>query len=165
MDEQSIWIKNRFFFAVYIGVVAGLIWGGIKIAAYYLGFTKVIPAFLAQPFFGPDGLDSWRGHMLGWLYIIIASLVASIVYALLFHKVRGPWLGLAYGFLIWLIVYGWIGPATGMTQRLQQLDLDSAVTDAGLFILWGVFIGYTIAFHFAEKKVHTQGLLKRRKIW
>ena len=61
MDERSIWIKNRFFFAVYIGVVAGLIWGGIKIAAYYLGFTKVIPAFLAEPFFGPDGLDSWRG--------------------------------------------------------------------------------------------------------
>lgn len=140
-------------FTLYIGFFAGVIWGFFKIIAYYIGFTKVIPAYIADPFFKRDYLTSWTGHLIGWGFFILFSILAAGLYMLLFHRVKGPWMGIVFGVAIWLLIFGWPGPWLGTSKYFTQLDLNSNVTEICLLIMWGLFIGYSIAFEFTEERV------------
>ncbi len=152
MTKEAEHKTNRWKFILYLGFFAGFIWGGVKLCFYYLGFTKVIPAFLAEPFYTHDFLDSLTGHMMGWLYFVAFSMLASIFYFLFLRKVKGPWLGIAYGILWWSFLYLFFGPLNGMMKSIDKLDWNSIVTDACLFILWGLFIGFTIAVEFTDEQ-------------
>lgn len=151
MAQQSGHRTNRWRFILNLGFYAGLIWGAFKIGLYYVGFTKVIPAFLVEPFMKHDLLASWTGHIIGLLSFIIFSLIASFVYYGLFKKVRGPWMGMIYGLLWWALLYIAIGPPSGMMKNLLKLDMNSITSDLCMFLLWGVFIGYTIAVEFNDE--------------
>jgi hypothetical protein len=155
MNEMTQTTKhtNRFKYALSLGCYAGLIWGAVKIGFYYLGFTKVIPGFLAEPFYKHSQLASWSGHFIGWLYFIVFSVLASFLYMLLLSKVRGPWLGILYGWVWWSIIYLFVGPLTGMMKWIGQLDWNSIIVDACLFTLWGLFIGYSMAVEFTDDRL------------
>jgi|SRR5690625_4440155 len=145
--------KNRLIYGLYVGFFAGLIWGTIKILAYYLGFTKVIPAFIADAFFKHDALEGWVGHIAyGLISFIIFSMIVSFLYALLFHKVNGYWLGLAYGVIWWVLIYIAVGPYIGMVPKILDIDWNSRLTDFCIFLMWGIFIGYTIAYEYTEER-------------
>jgi uncharacterized membrane protein YagU involved in acid resistance len=151
--DQTVVRTNRWIFAVKLGFFAGLIWGAVKIMFYYLGFTKVLPAFLVEPFFVREFMNSWSGHLVGWLFFTLFSIAASVLYAAFLYKVKGPWPGVAYGLIWWALLYLWIGPITGMMKRIDRLDWNSILSDASLFVLWGVFIGYTIAIEFTDETI------------
>lgn len=146
--------KNRFLYGLYVGFYAGLIWGLAKIFAYYLGFTKVIPAFIADAFFKHDVLESWSGHFYGLIFFILFSMIASLIYAALFHKIKGSWFGLLYGTIWWLLIYIAVGPFIGMVPLITDLDWNSRITDFCIFLLWGVFIGYTISFEYTDERTN-----------
>lgn len=145
---------NVWGFAIQTGFFAGLIWIAVKALESYLRFTKVPSGFMAKPFFREEYLDTAAGYWTGWGVFIVFSIVAAMVYAALLRKVRGPWAGLAYGAVWWIVLYGMVGPATGMMKPAGQLDLVSVVTDFCLFLLWGLFIGYSISFEFTDERGH-----------
>lgn len=149
---QTIDHTNPWLFAAKIGLYGGFIWGGMYIIAYFLGFTKVIPGFLVEPFFKHDFLASWTGHMIGWLGFFVLTLVASFVYTALFRKVKGPWLGFGYGLAWWALLFG-LGPFLKMMKPIYKLDLDTLITTACIFIIWGSFIGYTITIEFTDDRL------------
>lgn len=142
---------NRWKFILSLGFFAGLIWGAVKIVFYYLGFTKVIPGFLAEPFYTHKFLNSWNGHLVGWFYFIVFSLLASVLYMIFFSKVKGPWLGIGYGLFWWSFLYLFFGPLNGMMKRIDKLDWNSIISDICLFLLWGIFIGYTVSMEFTDE--------------
>lgn len=150
--EQATERTNRTLFVLNLGWFAGVIWGAVKILFYYLGFTKVLPGFLAEPFIKHSVLANWYGHLVGWLFFIVFSLIASLIYFVCFKKVRGAWLGIFYGIAWWALLYGLIGPWTGMMKMIHKLDWNSISTDFCLFTLWGIFIGYTVALEFTEDR-------------
>ncbi|WDH81339.1 YqhR family membrane protein [Paenibacillus urinalis] len=155
--EQRREITNKFVFALEIGFFAGLIWGGIQWIFYYFNFTVVPIGFLAEPFFKHAYIYKIQGHFIGWLFFIVFSLIASIIYTYLFRKLKGPIPGLIYGIAWWVILFVWIGPWTGMMKPLNQLTWDSIFSEVCLFLLWGLFIGYSIAMEFTdERKRDTQ---------
>jgi hypothetical protein len=135
-----------------IGFFAGVIWGGIKLLEYGLKFTKVSPGFVIEPFFKHSFLISWWGLALGWASFVILSMAAAWIYGWLFHQIKGPYLGLAYGLVWWILIYMGIGPWIGMVIPAWQLDWNTITTDICLFILWGLFIGYSIAMEFTEEE-------------
>lgn len=141
---------NPWLFALKTGFYAGLIWGFIYILGYYLGFTKVIPGLLAEPFFKHDYLASWRGHLIGWIFFIVFSILASLLYVAVLRKAKSPWPGFGYGVLWWGIVFG-LGPLLGMMKPIYQLDLNSLLTSSSIFLFWGCFIGYTISVEFNDE--------------
>ncbi|MFS1512146.1 YqhR family membrane protein [Chengkuizengella sp. SCS-71B] len=143
---------NRFLFALNLGFFAGLIWGAIHKGFYYLSFTKITSSFLAEPFFKHDFLNTWSGFFIGWLFFILFSIFSSFIYTFLFSKVKGAWLGLVYGLFWWANIYLWIGPLTGMMEWINKLDLNSIITGVCFFLLWGIFIGYTIAIEFTNEQ-------------
>lgn len=144
---------NRWFFSLNIGFFAGLIWGGMKVLTYYLGFTKVWPAFLAKPYLKDSLLENWVGHLIGWGHFIVFSILAAVIYVFVLYRLKGPWPGLLYGAAWWLLLYLAIGPVSGMMKVLWKLDLNSIITDCCIFLLWGVFIGYTIAFEYTDERL------------
>jgi uncharacterized membrane protein YagU involved in acid resistance len=143
---------SKGLFALYIGFFAGLIWGGVRLLSYGLKFTTVPPGFLIKPFFKNSFVATWPGMLLGWGSFIVFSLVAALIFIAFLRKVRGSWVGLVYGFLWWVLIYVVIGPIFGMVDSLLRLDLNSLAFDFCLFILWGLFIGYSIVFEYTNEQ-------------
>ncbi|MEB3101461.1 YqhR family membrane protein [Ferviditalea candida] len=152
-------LTNRWMHAMYIGFFAGLIWGALKILLYLIKFTKVIPGFLAEPFFKNEFLKTWNGHVIGLLFFIVFSIAAALLYTALFVKHKGPWIGLFYGLAWWAVLYLLVGPPSGMMKSIRLLDTNTLLADLCLFTLWGVFIGFSISYEFTDERVREPGAL------
>lgn len=148
---------NRWVFAVYIGFFAGLIWGGLRIVEYYLRLTDLVPGFLVEFYFRHDFLTTKWGGVVGWVFFTIFSIAASLIYAAMLHKARGPWNGLAYGLIWWGLLYLLIGPSTGMMPWIYDQGWNTIITDLCLFALWGLFIGYSINVEFTDEPEQSAG--------
>ncbi|CAM4268980.1 MAG: YqhR family membrane protein [Paenibacillus macerans] len=146
-ERTNIWI-----YSLEIGFFAGLIWGGIKGFFYFLRFTTVIPGYLVEPFFKRSFLYSQPGYYVGWLSFIVFSILATLIYTLLFRKLKGPGPGILYGIVWWGLIFGILGPAFGMTRPLLELSKDTLISEFCLYLLWGLFIGYTTAEEYTDER-------------
>jgi hypothetical protein len=142
---------NPWTYSLYIGLFAGLIWGAVKMLEFALRFTQVVPGFLLEPFFRHAFLVTWQGILLGYASFILFSIAAAFLYGAFLRKLKGPWPGLAYGVVWWGLIFLLIGPFTEMVPAITQLDINSFATDLSLFLLWGMFIGYSISMEFTDE--------------
>lgn len=153
VQDETVQHTNPWWFALYIGFYAGLIWGGLKMLENYFHFTSLSPGFLVEPFFKHSFLMTWQGYLLGFFFFILFSIGAALIYTVLLRKIKGPWLGMVYGLAWWVLIYLLIGPVVGMNAPIGQIDINTLVTDASLFLLWGLFIGYSISVEFTDERV------------
>ncbi|MFI2855512.1 YqhR family membrane protein [Paenibacillus sp. JSM ZJ436] len=153
---------NRFTFALELGFYAGLIWGGIRWFFYAFNFTSVLPGFLLEPFFKHSFLASTAGQLAGWLSFIVLSVAASLLYVLLFLKAKGPWPGIAYGIVWWVLLFIVLNPLLQWSAPVKLLTWDTNISEMCLFLLWGLFIGYTTAVEYTDEKLRDgKGVLSR----
>ncbi|GIO38987.1 hypothetical protein J41TS12_38480 [Paenibacillus antibioticophila] len=143
---------NLWGFSIMIGFFAGLIWGAVKGLFYYLSFTTVLPGFLVEPFFKHSFLNTQPGYYVGWLSFILFSILATLIYTLAFRKLRGPFPGLVYGIVWWMLIFVVFGPLTQITEPESQLSFDTLFSEFCLFLLWGLFIGYSAAEEFTDER-------------
>ncbi|WP_054957689.1 YqhR family membrane protein [Paenibacillus dakarensis] len=153
MQHRSEKIRtNRFLFALELGFYAGLIWGGIRWIFYALHFTTIVPGFLLEPYFKHSFLKSMEGQALGWISFIALSIIASMLYVFLFRKAKGPWPGIAYGVIWWAVLFFALTPLLHMTLPMNRLSWDTKISEICLFLLWGLFIGYTTAEEYTDER-------------
>ncbi|MFD0619441.1 YqhR family membrane protein [Paenibacillus sp. GCM10027629] len=148
-------------FAIQIGFFAGLIWGGIRWVFYIFQFTTITPGYLAEPFYKHSYLMTMRGQMVGWVYFILLSILATMIYTLCLRKLKGPWPGIGYGIVWWVILYGFIGPMMHMMPMLTKLSRTTILTEFCLFLIWGLFIGYTVAVEYTDERGREPGHAKK----
>lgn len=153
--KQKTERTNLWYFAMELGFFAGLIWGGIRWLIYVLHFTKVIPGFLVEPFFKHEFLMTPAGHLLGYLCFIVFSVVASLIYVLIFRKLNGPWPGMVYGVLWWSAIFLG-GSRLFLQQPPFRLPWNSVVSEFCIFLLWGLFIGFTAAIEYTDERKREQ---------
>ncbi|ASA23145.1 YqhR family membrane protein [Paenibacillus donghaensis] len=146
---------NPWLFALELGYFAGLIWGGARWLMYALHFTKVVPGMLLEPFFKHDFLLGAAGQIAGYLSFIVFSVVLSLLYVLTMRKLRGPWPGMIYGILWWLVIF-LAFPQWFLLQRMFKLSWDSLISEFCVFLLWGLFIGYTAAIEYTDERKREQ---------
>lgn len=144
-------------FSLYIGFYAGVLLGALKLLEFAMRYTGIVPGFLLEPFFRHAFLVTWQGLALGYASFIGLSLIAAVVYGLFMRKARGPWPGIGYGLAWWVLLYLLVGPLTGMTPAITQLDRNSFVSDLCLFAVWGLFIGYSITVEFTDERQREPG--------
>ena len=144
---------NKWKFAVYIGFFAGIIWGGVTLIGNYFHLTLLPPGFLIEPFFSHSYLMTAHGYIMGWLAYIVASIMAALLYTAFFAKAKGPWYGIGYGLFWWCVIFLLIGPVSGMTSWIGAMDWNSLITELCLFVVWGMFIGYSISFEFTDERI------------
>lgn len=151
--EAALRLARKWFFAVYVGFFAGLIWGAARWLACYLHFTKVQPGFMLEPFFTRSFVRSAAGDWSGYAAFIVFSVIASLLYTALLFRWRGPWPGILYGFGWWTVLFAIVGcPFFGLSRLFRGPDLTSLITEACIFLVWGVFIGYSTAFEFHDER-------------
>ncbi|CAH0118582.1 MULTISPECIES: YqhR family membrane protein [unclassified Paenibacillus] len=144
---------NMFWFSIQLGFFAGLIWGLVRWFFYWFRFTSVSPGFMLKPFYRASFWQSIAGHAAGTLLFILLSILATLIYTLLFRKLLGPWPGIVYGMLWWAILFVFAGPAAGMVNRVTHSNWNTIISEFCVFVLWGLFIGYTTAFEFNDERV------------
>jgi hypothetical protein len=138
-------------FSLKIGFFAGVIWGLVRWLATGLNFTEVTQAFLLDPFVPRKVLGGFYWQASGWLMFIAMSMLAAWVYLLLLGRLQGHWPGLLFGATWWGVFYVLAGPAIGAVPPLSTIGWNSMTTDLCLFLMWGLFIGYSIAFELHDE--------------
>lgn len=135
-----------------IGIAGGLIWGLIGYVTYLFKFTKIPPSLILSPW----ALGEWKNEHLGqWIGIIaiaIVSIGVAFVYKATLVKINNMIAGLAYGIVLWLIVFYLLNPMFPDLPSIMKLDKNTIITTLCLYILYGVFIGYSISFEYHENQ-------------
>ncbi|WP_379161901.1 YqhR family membrane protein [Paenibacillus sp. sgz5001063] len=154
-NTQQSGHTNLWTFALELGYFAGLIWGGARWLMYAMHFTKVLPGFLAEPFFKHDFLKTSAGHLIGYLFFIAFSVIVTLLYVLIFRKLKGPLPGMIYGVLWWSAIF-LAGSWLFLQQRPFRLPWNSVISEFCIFLLWGLFIGYTVAIEYTDERKREQ---------
>jgi Conserved membrane protein YqhR. len=142
---------NPWLFSSMIGFFAGLIWGVIRWLFYELKFTAELPGFLADPFFKTSYLKTGWGIVVGIASYILFSVLAALLYRVLLGKLKGPWPGVLYGLVWWMMIFLLLGPLTGISHKITVAGWNTLFSELCIFLLWGIFIGYSIAFEFTDE--------------
>ncbi|MFD1176235.1 YqhR family membrane protein [Paenibacillus puldeungensis] len=143
---------NIWMFSLEVGFFAGLIWGGLKGVMYFMSFTTVLPGYLVEPFFKSKFLHSLSGYFVGWASFIVFSILATMLYTAAFRKLKGPGPGILYGIAWWTFIFTILGPTYHLTRPLVELSKNTVLSEFCLYVLWGLFIGYTAAEEFTNER-------------
>ncbi|MDI4645342.1 YqhR family membrane protein [Cohnella hashimotonis] len=143
--------KHPAVYCLTLGLFAGLIWGLLRWLTVAMNLTKVPQAFLADPFIKRERLDTVAWHCVGLALFVVMSILAAYLYWLILGKLKGPWPGLLFGAAWWGLLFLWIGPMTGAVPAFKEIGLGSIFTECSIYLLWGLFIGYSFAFEFHKE--------------
>lgn len=150
--SQSNNRTNIWTFGLQLGFFAGLIWGGARGLLYFFRLTDIVPGYLAEPFFKTPFLKTQAGYYVGWLFFILFSIVAAMLYTIFLRRLKGPYPGIIYGIVWWLVIFLVLGPMFGMTKKVTALPVDTLISEFCLYLLWGLFIGYTTAMEYTDER-------------
>jgi len=141
---------NPWTYCLVLGIYAGLLWGVVRWLMHLVNFTSVVPGFLVEPFFRRSFLETYWGVLIGIGSFIVFSIIAAYVYKGLLGRFSGPWAGVIYGVLWWGVLFAAVGPMIGLMSPIPRLGWNTVIAELCFFAVWGLFIGYTIAFEFNE---------------
>ena len=136
--------------SIVTGFIGGVFWSALAYLAYILNFTEISPNLILQPF----ALGNWKegafGNIISIVIIGLISIGAALVYYAILRRFDGMWLGFAYGGALWALVFFVLNPIFPNVETVLELSRGTIVTTLCLYILYGVFIGYSISFDYKE---------------
>ncbi|WP_163969975.1 YqhR family membrane protein [Oceanobacillus halotolerans] len=147
-EEQPISLLSR---SLITGFVGGVFWGIVGLFAYYFNFSEVAPkTYLLRSWLDAGWTDRWLGDVVSLIALGVISVIVAFIYYIIFKKINSIWMGVAYGALLWGIVFYVlqpifpnVGPITGMGEY-------TIVSTICLFILYGTFVGYSISYDYED---------------
>lgn len=138
-----------------IGFVGGLFWSLIGYGVYMLNFTKLRPALVLSPWVVSDWKDKALGDWIGILIIGLLSMLVAIIYKVVLAKFKHMITGILYGIALWAIVFYLLRPMFPGLKPIQDLGTNTLITTLCLYVLYGLFIGFSISFEYDElQKAH-----------
>ncbi|WLR49749.1 YqhR family membrane protein [Bacillus tianshenii] len=142
-----------------IGFFGGLLWSTIGFIAYYFHFTAFSPAFVLDLFMVGDWKEGALGHLIGILVIAILSIGVAYLYNFILKNIDNVWAGILFGVGLWVIVFFLLKPLFPNVKAVANWELNTIVVTLCLYILYGVFVGYSISFD-AKEMAHADQQLK-----
>ncbi|PFN08305.1 MULTISPECIES: YqhR family membrane protein [Bacillus cereus group] len=131
---------------VQIGLFGGVFWGGIWYFLSAFSFTEAGPNYLLLPFaFGAWKEGVW-GNVLGIVCMGLLSILVAFLYKILFKRFEGILPGILYGLFWWCILFLGLGSVAPVIKNALHLPKETIVTTICIFILYGVFITYSVSF-------------------
>lgn len=144
-DSKGLTFAAKVLFTGFFG---GLIWGSIWYAAYFFNFTDVGPSL----FWMAWSLGDWKDQMVGqWAAVGIFTLLSiaiAFLYRFVLARVKGMWMGFSYGVILWILVFFVANPLFVDLDPLLEMEGITIVTTLCLFIMYGLFIGYSISYEY-----------------
>ncbi|KKK33327.1 hypothetical protein WQ57_25180 [Mesobacillus campisalis] len=151
--EQNQHEKPMSFISMVIitGLVGGILWSSLALLAYVFNFTEIRPNVILEPWALGDWKKGWIGTVFSILSIGLISIGAAIVYYALLRKFDSLWVGALYGGALFLLVFYVLNPIFPGIKPFLELSRNTLITSACFYVLFGVFVGYSISFEEAER--------------
>lgn len=146
--EKPMSIMNM---VVITGFVGGVLWSSIGLLCYFLNFSEVQPNMILEPWALGDWKKGWIGTVFSIILIGVLSIGAALIYYATLRKVKGIWAGILLGIVLFLLVFYVLNPIFPGIKSFWKLSNDTLITTACLYILYGVFVGYSISFEENER--------------
>jgi hypothetical protein len=128
------------------GFVGGVLWSLVAYLSYFLQFTKIEPNILLEPFTVGNWKESWIGIVITIFVYGILSMGVAYFYYLVLKKLKSMWVGVFYGISLFLIVFFILNPIFPSMKPFFRLDSNTIITSVCIYVLYGVFIGYSISY-------------------
>lgn len=139
-----------------VGFFGGLLWGGIFQICNYFHFTEIGPTFLLRTWVKADFVKGWMGVALSIVCLCIISIIFAYIYSYIFRKLTSYWVGIGYGIVLWGIAFLVLRPLFPGMKTVWELSKDTIVTTICIFILYGLFVGYSISFEYHERELEAK---------
>jgi len=145
--EMSLMAK-----VVVIGLFGGIFWSLLSYLTYIFNFTELSPNLILKPWILGDWKNRVLGQFIGIFMIGIISIGVALLYYALLKKFQSIWVGAAFGIALWLIVFYVFNPIFPDIKTVGELERNTVITTICFYILYGVFIGYSISFEENEMR-------------
>ncbi|WP_226035044.1 YqhR family membrane protein [Aquibacillus saliphilus] len=133
------------------GFIGGVLWSFFGALASYFNFTTVSPAsFVLRSWLQTDWSDGWLGELISIMVIGLLSVLTALLYYGLLKKVEGIWPSVSFGIALWFVVFYLLQPIFPNVEHMTHLSSDTILTTLCLFVLYGTFIGYSIAYEYQD---------------
>ncbi|HZG73878.1 MAG TPA: YqhR family membrane protein [Chondromyces sp.] len=142
--------------AAITGLAGGAIWSMVAYIAYMFRFTKIEPNVILEPFTVGNWKETWIGIVLSILAYSIVSVGVALLYYALLRKMKSLWSGIILGLVLLGIVLLVLNPIFPSIKPWRELGLNTLVTCACVYVLYGVFIGYSISYEEAQAEADKQ---------
>ncbi|WP_018923811.1 YqhR family membrane protein [Salsuginibacillus kocurii] len=132
--------------AIFAGVMLYCMWW---IANFFL-FVDVSPSSILPvraTFFNDEIVP-----FLTVVYFIIASFLLIVLAYFTTRKVIEVWPGLIVGFVLWSVFFLWLNAWFPEIKPVAALQPTTIVTSLSLFLIYGIFINYSMAYEWAIRK-------------
>lgn len=139
---------------VLTGLIGGIFFSSLAYLFYIFNFTNIHPRVILEPWALGTWKYGWLGTVISIILIGVISIVAAIIYYAVLRKINNMWMGVAYGIILFLIVFFVLNPIFPGIKPWRELDLNTIVTSICLYSLYGLFIGYTISYEEYEIQNH-----------
>ncbi|APH04438.1 YqhR family membrane protein [Bacillus weihaiensis] len=136
--------------AISIGFIGGLFWSSLAYLAYILNFTEVGPNLILQPFALGDWKEGVLGQVISIVLIGIVSIGVALTYYAILKKFNSMLIGIGFGIALWSLVFLLLQPIFPTLSTVYELSRGTIVTTICFYILYGVFVGYSISFDYNE---------------
>ncbi|MBA4535787.1 hypothetical protein H1Z61_01205 [Bacillus aquiflavi] len=136
------------------GFIAGVFWSSIGQICYGLNLTEVSTNMILEPWAVGAWKNSWLGIVISILLIGFLSIGVALLYYVFLKKIKSMWAGIGYGVALFFLVFLILNPIFPEVEPLRKLEKNSIITLVCLYILYGVFIGYSISYE--ENEFHSK---------
>lgn len=149
-QEQHEKPMSLLVLSVITGFFGGVFWSSIGYLAYVFHFTEISPNVILKPWAIGEWKEGWLGIVISILLIGILSIGVALLYYFALRKFTHMVIGIGYGIILFLLVFLVLNPIFPGIPPFGELDRNTLITSICLFILLGVFIGYSISFEESE---------------
>lgn len=156
MDKQnSLAHLNRMLFlrTIIIGIFGGVFWGIFFLIMYGLKIMEIAPTMLLKIVFQDEKwIEKWYAYLIFILMISILSIFIALIYFFVFKQWKSWIVGAFYGIGLWVFTYFILPIILKNVNPFIHLESESHISMFCLFILYGVFVGYSISFDYENLK-------------
>ncbi|WP_042223478.1 YqhR family membrane protein [Oceanobacillus manasiensis] len=147
--EEPLTLLSR---SAITGFVGGVFWGLLATLLAYFNFTEVAPkAYVLRSWTTASWTNGWLGTVITILILGGISILVAFIYYLFMRKINTMWMGVAYGAILWGIVFFVLEPIFTNIKPIRELNQETIVTTICLYVLYGTFIGYSLSYDYHDK--------------
>ncbi|MGA9225531.1 MAG: YqhR family membrane protein [Mesobacillus sp.] len=132
------------------GLFGGVFWSALAYLAYIFNFTEIRPNVILEPWALGKWKEQWLGTVISIIAIGLFSIGAALVYYSAMRKIKSIWAGAAFGLVLFLLVFYVLNPIFPGIKPFWDLSRNTLITSACFYILYGVFVGYSISYEEQE---------------
>lgn len=152
--EQNQREKPMSFLTMVIttGLIGGMLWSGLGYFAYVFNLTEIRPNVILEPWAIGDWKEGWLGTVISIGMIGVLSIVVALIYYAALRRFPSIFVGMVYGILLFLLVFLVLNPIFPGISPIKELSRNTIITSICFYILYGVFVGYSISYEESEVK-------------